>query len=305
MDGSLTPEQAGVAARSTPTQWLNATLAADAVERGEPIAYHLPTTLIVAGAASPAILDRIEAEYFPFGLQVELTRGEVEWTSELLGEWIERSDFAHQMIQVEAGLMDLVPARLRTRPGLLASAPERKPNSRTHCASPTLDLRLLPDGTLMPCRSERVDRESALGRVGDESLESLWNHKRIRNLRAGLAQANVPALCQRCPHADRTTAAPPEGQAATLTAHFEDQDLAPLANPVEIGPFLRNAGSIGLAASYRSRSRELAQATEQLEDMRAHAANLERRLGGILGSWPYRMARPLIRLIWSKGPPRG
>ncbi|MEM8713655.1 MAG: SPASM domain-containing protein [Planctomycetota bacterium] len=297
-----------------PLRWLNAKLCEGALERGEVVAHHLPVVLVLEGPPGEERLAQVISELRPTCQLLELWPGTTNsWSERMISDCVEEALFHGLGLFIVSSLLPLVPSGLRERlpdalergRGWADASPPGRPGA--HCQAPLRELRLRDDGAVLPCRSRWASGLSSLGEFDVGTIEGLWNSRAVRNLRAGLDRGDHPAACVACggqrPGVASEDPRPVEASSPDdLVSHFEERDLAPMRQAPEIRSFLELARHKGVAVGYRSTERELREIRLRLEDMEQHAANLQRRLGGILGSLPYRLLSPVIRRIWPRGP---
>ncbi|HUR27503.1 MAG TPA: radical SAM protein, partial [Planctomycetota bacterium] len=72
-------------------------------------------------------------------------------------------------------------------------------SKRHYCHMPTVALYVFWDGRVYPCANPEAHRGDELGDLSTQDFAEIWNGRRFRNLRAGLAAGDVPEVCRRCP----------------------------------------------------------------------------------------------------------
>lgn len=108
---------------------------------------------------------------------------------------------------------------------------------RVHCHMPSLALYVFYDGRVYPCGHPHAHEGTPLGNLHEQSFGEIWNGRAFRNLRAGLASGDAPALCLSCPiiHGWPLDEAPDWEANGDLVSHFGARDLGREQEPASAG----------------------------------------------------------------------
>lgn len=188
-----------------------------------------------------------------------------------------------------------------TRPPLKVPAPEHgsslsqtiappqapPPSTRTQrpripCPMPNYEVHISWDGRVYPCGHPYARRKILLGDLTHSSFFEIWNGRRYRNLRAGLAQGDPLPICDTCPLIHRP-------------AHEHDFLKDVLETPWEIGSYY---GDRDLAPCHDSVPKEALVETliqsgvgHHILELSAHASALEVERKHLRRSLVNRLAR--------------
>lgn len=159
---------------------------------------------------------------------------------------------------------------------------------RLHCHMPSLAVYVLEDGSVHACGHPLAHSQRPMGNLNEQGFAEIWNGRAYRNLRAGLAGGDPPALCRGCSIMHSPPPAveePGEG----LARHHPDRDLAPAGSgpppPRLVEECVRSGLASRLQAVLAERDGHLAHAgtlTRDRDHLRDHAANLEGERRGLL-----------------------
>lgn len=136
--------------------------------------------------------------------------------------------------------------------GPAVSAAFEAPGPRVHCHMPTLALYLFYDGRVYPCGHPHVHAGAPLGDLTRQSFAEVWNGRRYRNLRAGLARGEAPPVCRGCELVRGGAPGPrdtPEAERGSdLGNWYGARDLAPFVPELEADAAAEDPGAVLVAA---------------------------------------------------------
>jgi len=145
------------------------------------------------------------------------------------------------------------------------------------CGHPNQSIFVLEDGRVFSCCHPHAHRKMQVGNLLEQPFATIWNHRLLRNLRAGLRIGDVPIICRACSIANDPPSIPEDSevvlQGPDLAEHYGDRDLDPLA--ADPRAWIERTGCLDYIADLRKIASDLERENPQVK---AHAETLEREL---------------------------
>jgi radical SAM protein with 4Fe4S-binding SPASM domain len=151
------------------------------------------------------------------------------------------------------------------------------------CAMPTEDIYVFYDGRVFPCCHPYAHSKMFMGDLRTQTFAEIWNGIDYRNLRRGLAQGDVLAICRNCSIVHDPPPVHEDAEAAErgpdITSYYAGRDLDPLDTESTPNDFLGSLVDTGVSDYVAL----LHSHVENLEDIRCHSENLEAERSHLLG----------------------
>jgi radical SAM protein with 4Fe4S-binding SPASM domain len=76
---------------------------------------------------------------------------------------------------------------------------------KTFCPIPWMHIALEPSGKVIPCCLTSTNEEAEIGNINDQSIESIWNGDRMKELRKQMINGEEPSICWKCFNREKVT----------------------------------------------------------------------------------------------------